>query len=137
MYLRTFLKNSIKFMARPKIAWKLKGGNPKIDIYISCQKSWKESMNEKATFLNDESRDGFMNFNCHLLVFLSRLIIDIELAWILVVYKNNFKKSHFSTFGYLNFCAKIIIKCLGWKFRSLKKLRCKQNVNKQLTILYR
>ena len=61
-------------------------------------------MNEKATFLNDESRHGFMNF-----LVKSKLIIDIKLACILIVYKNNFKKSHFSTFiiGYLNICAKI------------------------------
>ena len=41
-------------------------------------------MNEKATFLNDESRHGFMNF-----LVKSKLIIDKKLACILIVYENH------------------------------------------------
>ena len=43
-------------------------------------------MNEKATFLNDESRHGFMNF-----LVKSKLIIDKKLACILIVYENHLK----------------------------------------------
>ena len=136
---RTFFKNSIKFMARPKIAWKLKGGNPKIDIYVSClflsiflewicQKSWKESMNEKATFLNDESRHGFMNF-----LVKSKLIIDKKLACILIVYENHLKSLifqyldvYFQHSKYLNFCAQKLSLIFSLEIQILKNFDAKK-----------